>query len=67
MNCDICGQNTTLPSGRNIIGLSIQLTTEAMSKEDVVFLRNYLAPYKANRSYKICVACWLKVLGVKVK
>ena len=69
-DCDVCGRpiSTTLSTGEHITcdGVYISFTKGDATDEQMEFYQSTATPYKIDRTYHICWACWLKALGIKV-
>ena len=62
--CDVCRRDMVTPDGKfEVQGINIKI----WSDEDkyLEFTKQLMYPYEPGRQYKICVACWLRSLGVK--
>jgi len=62
--CDVCGRNMETKKGVSIIGMHI--TLEASTEKEVKETQAIYPEIELGKAYKVCWACWLKSLGIKL-
>ena len=72
--CSVCGKEISVPNGNEELGIEFHWTEQnarppvgigPTPQENIEYLQRQLGSYKMNRTYNVCIECWMRSLGIK--